>query len=155
MGCSPWCHKELDMVEWLTLSFFPKFFSYLWQSIEQSSLYYVVGPCWLLILNIALCTCQFQTPWSIPSPHLSLLVTTKLFSKSETPTFEATNLGGEHRDEWQTDLAGKEELSLIRKRRHNRNIPQCTIERGKCCDQGLESMLWGLRVGEENFSWEG
>ena len=60
---------------------------------------------------------------SIPSPHLSLLVTTKLFSKSETPTFEATNLGGEHRDEWQMDLAGKEELSLIRKRRRKCNIP--------------------------------
>ena len=60
---------------------------------------------------------------SIPSPNLSPLVTTKLFSKSETPTFEATNLGDEHRDEWQSDLAGKEELSLIRKRRHKGNIP--------------------------------
>ena len=29
----------------------------LLQSIEQSSLCYTVGPCWLSILNIAVCTC--------------------------------------------------------------------------------------------------
>ena len=29
---------------------------------EQSCLCYTVGPCWLPILNIALCTCPFQTP---------------------------------------------------------------------------------------------
>ena len=26
-------------------------------NIEQSSLYYTVGPCWLFILNITVCTC--------------------------------------------------------------------------------------------------
>ena len=34
----------------------------LLQNIEQSSLCYTVGPCWLSILNIAVCTCQSQTP---------------------------------------------------------------------------------------------
>ena len=34
----------------------------LLQSIEQSSLYCRVCPCWLFILNIAVCTCQSQTP---------------------------------------------------------------------------------------------
>ena len=38
----------------------------LLQNIEQSSLCYTVGPCWLSILNIAvlniaICTCQSQT----------------------------------------------------------------------------------------------
>ena len=41
----------------------------LLQSTEQSSLCYTVGPCWLSILNIAMCTCQSQTPnLSLPSP---------------------------------------------------------------------------------------
>ena len=31
-------------------------------NIEQSSLCYTVGPCWLSFLNIAVCTCQPQTP---------------------------------------------------------------------------------------------
>ena len=31
----------------------------LLHNIEQSSLCYTVGPCWLSILNIAVCTCQF------------------------------------------------------------------------------------------------
>ena len=30
----------------------------LLQSIEQSSLCHTVGPCWLSILNIAVCACQ-------------------------------------------------------------------------------------------------
>ena len=36
-------------------------------NIEQSSLCYAVGPCWLSILNIAVCTCWSQIPWlSLP-----------------------------------------------------------------------------------------
>ena len=31
--------------------------------IEQSSLCCTVGPCWLPILNIAVCTCRSHTPW--------------------------------------------------------------------------------------------
>ena len=31
-------------------------------NIEQSSLFYTVGPCWLSILNTAVCTCPSQTP---------------------------------------------------------------------------------------------
>ena len=34
----------------------------LLQNIEQSSLCYTVGLCWLSILDIAVCTCQSQTP---------------------------------------------------------------------------------------------
>ena len=34
----------------------------LLQSVEQSSLGYTVGPCWLSILSIEVCTCQSQTP---------------------------------------------------------------------------------------------
>ena len=32
------------------------------QNIKQSSLCCTVGPCWLSILNIAVCTCPSQTP---------------------------------------------------------------------------------------------
>ena len=32
------------------------------QNIEQSSLYYTVGPCWLSVLNTVVCACQSQTP---------------------------------------------------------------------------------------------
>ena len=35
---------------------------WLLQNVEQSSLCYAVGPCWLPIINIAECTCRFQTP---------------------------------------------------------------------------------------------
>ena len=35
-------------------------FRLLW-STEQDSLCYKIGPRWLSILNIATCTCQFQT----------------------------------------------------------------------------------------------
>ena len=31
-------------------------------NIAQSSPCYTVGPCWLFILNTAVCTCQSQTP---------------------------------------------------------------------------------------------
>ena len=34
---------------------------------EQSSLCYTVGPSWLSILNIAVCTCRSQTPYLSPA----------------------------------------------------------------------------------------
>ena len=34
----------------------------LLQNIEQSSLCYTVGPRWLSVVHITVCTCQFQTP---------------------------------------------------------------------------------------------
>ena len=40
----------------------------LLQNIEQSFLCYTVGPCWLFILNIAVCICQSQTPNYPSSP---------------------------------------------------------------------------------------
>ena len=37
--------------------------------IAQNSLFYIVGLCWLSILNTAVCPCYFQTPnLSIPQP---------------------------------------------------------------------------------------
>ena len=36
--------------------------SKLLQNIEQRSLCYTVGPYWLSVLNVAVCTCQSQTP---------------------------------------------------------------------------------------------
>ena len=37
-------------------------------NIKQSSLCYMVGPCCLSILNIAVCICQSPNPW-LPLPH--------------------------------------------------------------------------------------
>ena len=54
----------------------------LLHNFEQSSLCYTVGPCWLSILNTAVCTCQFQTPRLSLPPHPSPLVTISSFSKS-------------------------------------------------------------------------
>ena len=42
------------------------------ERLEQSSLCYRVGPCWLSILNKAVCTCQSQTP-NIFLPLLNIL----------------------------------------------------------------------------------
>ena len=39
------------------------------QNIEQSSLCYTVGSCWLSILNRAVCTCPSQTP-QLSLPHI-------------------------------------------------------------------------------------
>ena len=38
------------------------FLSRLLHNIEPTSLCYTVGPCWLSMLNIAVCTCLSQTP---------------------------------------------------------------------------------------------
>ena len=46
------------------------------QSIEQSSLCYTVGPCWLSILNTAVCANQSQTQERI----LDILLVCKLLS---------------------------------------------------------------------------
>ena len=58
--------------------------SRLLHNIEQSSLCYTVGPCWLSFLNIAVCTCQSHNPKlpNYPLPHFSPLVTISSFSKS-------------------------------------------------------------------------
>ena len=37
-------------------------------NIEQSSVYYIVGPCWLSILNIAVCTVSTPDSLSFPQP---------------------------------------------------------------------------------------
>ena len=43
----------------------------LLQDIEQSSLCYTVGPCWLSVSNIAACTCQSRT---MPSTENGILL---------------------------------------------------------------------------------
>ena len=52
--------------------------SRLSHNIKQSSLSYMVGPCWLFILNIAVCMCPFQTLYS-SSPSFSFKKKTKNF----------------------------------------------------------------------------
>ena len=51
----------------------------LLQNIEQSSLCYTVGFCWLAILNIVVCVCQSQTP-NLSLPHLSPIVHFKMIN---------------------------------------------------------------------------
>ena len=51
------------------------------QSIEQSSLCYTVGPCWLSVLCAAACLCPSQPPDS-SFPHVSSLVTGSLLLTS-------------------------------------------------------------------------
>ena len=53
----------------------------LLQNTEQSSLRYIVGPCWLSILNIVVYICQSQTPNLFLPPNFTP-VTISLFSKS-------------------------------------------------------------------------
>ena len=54
----------------------------LLHNMEQSSLCYTVGPCWLSILNIIACIYQSQTPNLSLPPTFPPLVTINLFSKS-------------------------------------------------------------------------
>ena len=62
---------------------FSKIFPFrLLQNTDQSSLCFIVVPCWLFVLNIAVCTCQSQTlNLSIPL-YPSFLVTINSPSKS-------------------------------------------------------------------------
>ena len=53
----------LTGVRWYVSILFQILFPFrLLHNTEQSSLCYTVSPCWLSILNIAVCTCQSQTP---------------------------------------------------------------------------------------------
>ena len=55
---------------------------------EQSSLCYTVGPCWLPILNIAVCTCGSQTLWGLSS--LTRDWTWAIAMKAQNPNHWAT-----------------------------------------------------------------
>ena len=63
--------KQSDFVQidmYISIFFFVIFPHYsLLQDIEYSSLCYTVGPCWLSVLYILVCICQYQTP-SLPPP---------------------------------------------------------------------------------------
>ena len=52
------------------------------QTIEQRSLCYIVGPCWLSILNRAVCTWPSQTPWLSLLPILCRCFFFHFFVKS-------------------------------------------------------------------------
>ena len=49
-------HKHVSILFQIRFPF------WLLQNIQQHSLCYTVSPCWLSILNIAVSTCQSQTP---------------------------------------------------------------------------------------------
>ena len=53
--------QQSDSVTHVSILFQILFPFNLLQSIQQSSLSYTVGPRWLSILNVAVCTCQSQT----------------------------------------------------------------------------------------------
>ena len=56
--------QERDLAIYIHVSILPQtpLTSRLPHNIEQSSMGYTVVPCWLSILNIAVCTCPSQTP---------------------------------------------------------------------------------------------
>ena len=54
------CVQQSDSVIHVFIVFQVLFPFRLLQNVEQSSLCYTVGPCWLSILNIAVCICQSQ-----------------------------------------------------------------------------------------------
>ena len=70
------CWQQRDSTIHIHVSIFPKtpLSSRLPHNIEQSSLCYTVGPCWLPILNIAVCICPFPTPNYSFSPSFSLAI---------------------------------------------------------------------------------
>ena len=65
--------QQIDSVIHIHLPFFVRFCSLyrLLQNIEQSSLCYTVGPCWISILNISVYTCPSQT-LNLPLPTIPL-----------------------------------------------------------------------------------
>ena len=56
--------QQRDSAIHIHVSILPQtpFPSRLPHNIEQSSLCYTVHPCWLSVLNTAVCTCPSQTP---------------------------------------------------------------------------------------------
>ena len=55
-------------------------------NIEQSSICYTVGPCWLSVLNTAICTCPFQTNYVFPPsfPQTTINSSLSLFTIAKT-----------------------------------------------------------------------
>ena len=82
---SPWGCKVSDTTGQQSNRVFFKFFSHFgWpQNIEQSSLCYTVGLCWLSALNIAAWTCWSQS-LNLSLPHPFFLVTRHLFFVCES-----------------------------------------------------------------------
>ena len=76
--------QQTESIMHIRASFFQILFPFrLLENIEQDSLCYTVGPCWLSILNIVVCICQSQTP-NLFLSDLFALVTISLFSTSDS-----------------------------------------------------------------------
>ena len=56
------------------------------RNIEQSSICYTVGPCWLSVLNTAICTCPFQANYVFPPsfPQTTINSSLSLFTIAKT-----------------------------------------------------------------------
>ena len=63
-----WHEQQRDSAVHIQVSILPQtpLPSRLPHNIEQSSMCYTVGPYWLSILNIAVCTCPSKTPYLFP-----------------------------------------------------------------------------------------
>ena len=69
--CDSFSELQRDSAIHICVSILPQtpLLSRLPYNIEQSSMCYIVGPCWLSILNRAVCTCLSQTP-QLSLPHV-------------------------------------------------------------------------------------
>ena len=69
--CDSFSELQRDSAIHICVSILPQtpLLSRLPYNIEQSSMCYIVGPCWLSILNRAVCTCLSQTP-QLSLPHI-------------------------------------------------------------------------------------
>ena len=81
-GYSPWRFQKPDRTQrWTRLLLQTPLPPRLPHNIEQSSLCYTVGPCWLPILNISVCHVHSKLPNSpFPTPFIWAIISS--FSKS-------------------------------------------------------------------------
>ena len=71
--CSFQVYSKVMVIHWPVSILFQILFMFrLLYNTEQSSMCYTVDPCWLSILNIAVCTCQSQTQSLISNPQIIL-----------------------------------------------------------------------------------
>ena len=65
MLCQFQVYSKVTQLYIYTLLFQIPFPFRLLQNIEQSSLCYIVGPCWLSVFKIVVCTCQHRFSSSV------------------------------------------------------------------------------------------
>ena len=85
--------EQGDSVTYIPVSiFFSNSFPIrLLQNIEQSSLCYTAGPCWLSILNISVCTCQLQDNIHF-QPHSPIMNAKMYVSSANVFPYNANDL---------------------------------------------------------------